>query len=384
MKEDVMTALAPGKIPVALKDVERELSMQITLLHGPREEPIQRARMANLVIYCTSQAQADVINADLTEIMNFHPARVILLIADPSGDDQEIKAFLTIRPINVGRSEMTFGEQITLEAGGALGDRLPFAVRSLLIGDLPTNLWWVAPEPPALAGQLLFELAEGAQQIMYDSLGWPDPTRGVAATGRWLAQVERVGPGNQWRVVSDLNWRRLKYWRRILVQSLAPASAPGVAASASEILVEHGPHAVVQAWELASWATLRLGWQVQAGRVQPGAEMVWRFTPEAKTAGSPTEGRVRLRRLEKGPPEIRHVRIACRLGDVNGAINLAVENEVRLAVTLEGLDAAPRTVTVPPHSASELIGRQLSDRENSPAFRDSMAVAQTMAQSLLH
>jgi hypothetical protein len=53
-------------------------------------------------------------------------------------------------------------------------------------------------------------------------------------------------------------------------------------------------------------------------------------------------------------------------------------------VTLEGIDASPRTMTMPPHSASELIGRQLSDREHSPAFRDSMAVAQTMAQSLLH
>jgi glucose-6-phosphate dehydrogenase assembly protein OpcA len=376
--EDVMTELAPVTKEVALKDVERELSREITLLHGPSEEPIQRARLANLVIFCTSQAQTDTINAQLGDIMRFHPARVILLMADPQGKDEAIKASITIRPIRVSRSDTTFGEQITLVGGGHLVDRLPFAVRSLLIGDLPTNLWWAAPEPPALVGALLFDLAECAEQIMYDSLGWRDPTRGVAATAHWLAQVENVRAGKQWRVVSDLNWRRLKYWRRMLVQSLAPASAPGVADSATEILVEHGPHAVVQAWELASWATLRLGWKVHAGRVQAGAEMSWRFTRPNGDA------RVRLRRLEAGPAEVRHVRIACRLGDVNGAINLNVESEVRLAVTLEGVDAAARTITVPPHTPSELIGRQLSDRENSPAFRDSMAVAQTMAQSLLH
>jgi hypothetical protein len=46
------------------------------------------------------------------------------------------------------------------------------------------------------------------------------------------------------------------------------------------------------------------------------------------------------------------------------------------------VERAPRTVTVPPTSAVDLIGRQLSDRERDPAFRDSMAVAQVMAQSV--
>jgi hypothetical protein len=41
-------------------------------------------------------------------------------------------------------------------------------------------------------------------------------------------------------------------------------------------------------------------------------------------------------------------------------------------------------MALPPHTAAELIGRQLSDRERDPAFRESMAVAGGMAQSLLH
>lgn len=369
----------PVTMPVALKDVERELSRQIQKLHGPTEAPIQRARMANLVIFCQGrQAQAD-IDSHLSEILTHHPARVILLVSDPQGKRTEISASITIRPIRVGRDSFAFAEQVTLEGDGALVDRLPFAVRALLIGDLPTNLLWNAPIPPALAGPLVFEMADGVQQIVYDSIGWREPARGVVATARWIDQVEKVGLGRAWRIVSDLNWRRLKYWRRILVQSLAPASAPGVADSAQEILVEHGPHAVIQAWELASWLSLRLGWKILAGRLQPGAEMAWRCH-----CVSERESRIRLRRLEQGPPEVRRVWISCKLGDINGAINIAVESEVRLAVTLEGVDASPRTVTVPPHSAAELVGKQLSDRESSPAFHDSMIVAQTMAQSLLH
>ena len=66
---------------------------------------------------------------------------------------------------------------MTISAPPAQVDRLPFAVRALVIGDLPTNLWWASNQPPPLAGSLLYELAENAQQIIYDSLGWPDPAR---------------------------------------------------------------------------------------------------------------------------------------------------------------------------------------------------------------
>ena len=75
---------------------------------------------------------------------------------------------------------------VTLHAGGAAVDRLPFAVRALLIGDLPVNLWWQAHVPPPLAGALIYDLAETAQQVIYDSVGWPDPARGMAATAGWL------------------------------------------------------------------------------------------------------------------------------------------------------------------------------------------------------
>ncbi len=369
----------PVTVPVELKNVDRELNQQIQKLLGPTEAPIQRARMANLVIYCEGVQGRDEMNAQLSEILTHHPARVILLVGDPEGKRPDIQSSITIRPIRVGRDRFAFGEQITLEADGPEIERLPFAVRSLVIGDLPTNLYWNAHTPPALAGPVVFEMADGLEQIVYDSLGWREPARGVAATSRWISQMEQVGPGRPWRVVSDLNWRRLKFWRRILVQSLAPASSPGVADSAREILVEHGPHAVTQGWELASWLTLRLGWKVLAGRIQLGAEMAWRCTrPDDQ------EGRIRLHRLEAGPAEVRRVWIACKLGDVNGAINVAVESDIRLAVTLEGVEAAARTVVIPPQTAGELVGKQLSDREVSPAFRESMAVAQMMAQSLLH
>jgi glucose-6-phosphate dehydrogenase assembly protein OpcA len=205
-----------------------------------------------------------------------------------------------------------------------------------------------------------------------------EPARGVAMMATWLGKFEREPGQGEWTVVSDLNWRRLKYWRRLLGQALDPATAPGALASITDVYVEHGPHAVVQAWELVSWLAARLGWQVRGGRVQPGVEIGW-------DADAP-HGRVRLRihRLAAGPSEVRRVRIACNLDGTPTALNVTVEDERRLAVVLEGLAVAPRTVTVQPQPLAELVARQLSDRERDPVFRESITVAQVLAQSVLH
>jgi glucose-6-phosphate dehydrogenase assembly protein OpcA len=374
--EDVMTAPEAPPTIVRFRDVEAELSRQMKAIHGHGEAPIQRARMANLVIYCNSIEQANAIEAQLPEIVAIHPARVLLLLGDPGSTNQEVTAAVRVRPLRSRNSARAVCEQVTLHTCAACVDRLPFAVRALVIGDLPTNIWWAAPVPPPFAGPLLADMSEDVQQIMYDSIGWSDPARGVAATANWLEKVERPAPGGHWRVASDLNWRRLKYWRRLIGQALDPAAAPGAADSVSEVLLEHGPHAVVQAWELASWLTTRLGWQVQGGKVQSGSEMTWNFT-------SPRGNhRVRIHRLSEGLPEIRKLRIACTLDRKATALVLAVDSPQRLAQTVEGMDVAPRTMTLPMHTASELVGRQLSDRERDPVFREAMAVAQTMAQSL--
>jgi glucose-6-phosphate dehydrogenase assembly protein OpcA len=362
---------------VPLGDIERELSRQLKALQGPGEEPFLRARMSNLVIYCNSAALAERLTEAVPDVVTVHPARVLLMVAEPDAPPHGVTASVIVRHQRLGNDQQSCTEQVTLHAGGTSVNDLPFAVRSLLVGDLPTNLWWAAPVPPPLAGPLLYELTEQSQQIMYDSIGWPDPARGVVAVGTWLEEIERGERGGRWQVASDLNWRRLKYWRRLLAQALDPASTPGAIESITEAVVEHGPHAVIQAWELVSWASRRLDWQVLTGRVQPGVEISWRFL------AAHGELRVRIRRLEEGPPEIRKIRIACKLDGKPGALNVIVDGANRLAVVPEGVEGARRTMTVPPQTATELVGRQLSDREPDPVFYESMAVAQSLARSVL-
>jgi len=364
-----------GSELVPLDRVEAELNRRVKAARTGADLPVQRARMSNLVIYCSHTDQTCRVEGQVPDIVAIHPARVLLLHVDPSADSGEVEASVLVRQVD--HDPRFVSEQVTLRAGGQSVETLPFAVRSLLIGDLPTNLWWACPVPPPMAGPILAELAESAQQVIYDSLGWSEPNRGVAHASTWLDRFEREAGSGRWRIASDLAWRRLKTWRRLLSQGLDPAAAPGVLANISDVQIEHGPHAVTQAWGLAGWLASRLGWSYQSSRIQENVEISFVFrAPQGPVT-------LRIDRLPEGPPEVRRVRVSAGPGGILGVLAFEDGSDGRLSVAPEGSEVEPRTVTVPPRRIAELIGRQLSDREPDPVFRDSMRVAQQLAQHVV-
>jgi glucose-6-phosphate dehydrogenase assembly protein OpcA len=370
-------AFAPnGSVPIALQDVEAELVRQMKALQGAGEHPVRFARMSNLVIFCDRRDQAERIAAEVTDVVSIHPARVLLLLGETSSTEAPVSAAALVQPRHNGVNADTCFEMITLHTSGATTGRLPFAVRALLVGDLPTNLWWASNQPPPFAGALLFDLAENAQQIVYDSRGWLEPALAMASCAHWLESFAKTLPGGRWRVAADLNWRRLKFWRRLLGQTLDAAESASILSTATELRVEHGPHAVIQAWELTSWLTQRLGWTVKGGKVESGTEIRWTFeAPQGAVI-------VCIRRLPEGPSEVRQIRLQCRVEGQPATLVFRPFDATRLELVIEGVEAAPRTVSVQALSLAELVGRQLSDRERDPVFTESIAAAQMLAQSL--
>jgi glucose-6-phosphate dehydrogenase assembly protein OpcA len=371
------TAANETKTSVPLGEIESELSQRLRAVQGGGEAPIQQAHMSNLIVFCNKAELGVSVGEQIPAVAAQHPARVLLLIGEEEPGDNDVRAEVEVRTQPAENHRLVCWEQVTFRARGAGIARLPFLVRELLIGDLPTNLWWAAPIPPPFAGDLLFDLTEHIQQIVYDSQGWMEPARGVSATAQWLVKFERGPQSGRFRVASDLSWRRLKYWRRILAQALDPIAAPGALTSISEVSIEHGPHAVTQAWQLVSWLASRLGWRVKAGKMQPNVEIVWR------AASAYGQVQIRIKRLGEGPPRIERVRVACAVAGKPAAFNISVHDDRRLAILPEGTGASCRTMTIHTQPVPEMVGRQLSDREPDPAFQQSMAVAQIFAQSLM-
>lgn len=362
-------------VTVPLRGVERELNRQLKCVQDHKgEAPVIRAGLSNLMIYCNSAEAAAEVCAVVPAIVAIHPARVLLLVHDPAAEPGPVTATVHTQMHRLGKGLRAYSEQVTLHANGRAAEHLPFAVRSLLIGDLPTNLWWAATQPPAMAGALLYDLSENAEQVIYDSYGWPEPARGMTATASWIAKFER-GPGQgRYRVVSDLTWRRLKTWRRVIGQALDPTSAPNAIDSVSEVIVDHGPHSVMSAWGLASWLALCLGWTVTGARVTPNERIDWNLrSPQGPK-------RIRIHRLADAPRGIRQVRLTC---GVSALVITPEDEDRRLAVVVEGEETAPRTITATPQPLAELVGRQLSDRDRDPIFRKTMEVAQALALSVL-
>ena len=364
---------------VPLRQVERELNRQLKSIQGnPVDAPAIRAGLSNLVIYCDTAERAAEVVAEVPMIVAIHPARVLLLIDNPDGEAGPVTATVHSQMHRFGTGLRAFSEQVTLQANGRAVEHLPYAVRSLLIGDLPTNLWWASWQPPAMAGAILYELSENADQVIYDSYGWPEPARGMTATASWIEKFERGPEQGRYRVVSDLTWRRFKTWRRVLGQALDPVSAHGAIESILEIVIDHGPHSVMSAWGLTSWLALCLGWTVTGAKVIPDVRIDWGFA----SVHGPKH--VQIRRLANAAKGVRQVRITCQVDGVPTNLVISPEdNDKRLSVVVEGGNTAPRTVTVLDQSLAELVGRQLSDRDRDPIFRQSMVMAQTLAQRVL-
>jgi glucose-6-phosphate dehydrogenase assembly protein OpcA len=357
--------------PVDLAAIEHEL---MRLWYEPPAEavglPITRACMANLIIFCRNPHEEREISQEIPVVVAQHPSRVLLLVADASNASEALTAFVRAhyRPLEEG--QQIYSEHITIRAGSAGIRRLPATVRSLLLGDLGTGLWWAPPEAPPLHGSLFDELAALADQVIYDSVAWTDPLRQLVVTANWL------GAG-QTKITADLAWRRPKLWRRLIAQSLDPAYAPGALEKIREIHIEHGPHALTQAWLLIGWLALRLGWQPRGGRVLPGPEVHWQFVwPH----GTP---QVRIRRLDAGEAEIKTLRVLTQVAGQPVTFHFRADSATQLSVFAAGYGDRMLSLAGPVQSRAEMIARQLPDLTHDRLFEESVALACTMAEAVL-
>ncbi len=367
---EAVPRIAPRPVDVAA--IERELAglWRETSSASEGGPAILRACMSNLVVFCADPEEARSAEPEIAAVVERHPSRVMLLVAQGTPRDDALDASVSAMCHLTGPGRAVCSEHVMVSAGRRALAALPSAVRGLLIGDLPTSLWWATREPPPAGGPLFGELAGLADQVIYDSAEWKDPAAGVVETARWVEESARAA-------VSDLAWRRLKPWRRALGQALDPERLPGALAALEELDLAHGPHGLPEAWLLVGWLAGRLGWRPRRARVSPGSEIVWGFDGPAGPI------RVTLRRLAEGPPALRGLELRWRGGGGPRRARLEARAADRISVSF-GEAAAPELVLpVPPAPRAELLVRQLPKLGRDRSFRDALALARRLAEALL-
>jgi glucose-6-phosphate dehydrogenase assembly protein OpcA len=330
-----------------------------------------RACMANLLVYCATGCDAAGVSEELAAIVRVQPSRVLLLVRADDRPGQEISAEVAARCHLAGEGHHICSEQITVSAARNATDRLPSTARPLLIGDLPTSLWWLDDDPPPLGGEVLRELEAMADQIIFASDRWPDPVLGTLAVGGWAAATPPRRP-----VVADLAWRRLKPWRRLISQTLDPAVLPGALAGIDHVDIEFGTYGYSQACLLTGWLASRLGWRPDRALGHAGQDSAWTFGAAHGAV------QARLRRSAAGEHGLQRLVAGWSGEGGHVAVTFTDPGDGRLLATSPVLGDEPRTLICPPNSRAALVAAELQDLTPDRAYRDALGACVQLTRPL--
>jgi glucose-6-phosphate dehydrogenase assembly protein OpcA len=206
----------------------------------------------------------------------------------------------------------------------------------LILGDLPTSIFWAAGSCPA--GNLIEGLLPFGRQLVYDSLEWE------AAEPAIEAVTQLTDSAHQRLDLGDLSWRRMKPLRRALVQAIDPALVPDLG-TLRGITIDHSPERNgMIARLLLGWIGARLGWRPVS---RNGSE--WRLRADGRevraaiSSGS-TDAQLRVRLETDRVP--------------NGAAVELTATDAEILVSY-GMSAAPFAMVAPKRSRADLIAAEL-------------------------
>ena len=231
-----------------------------------REAPVSRAIMSNLVVFCRCAAGADVDlesppkGVPIDEVAGSHPARIILLHHDPDAPGESAPGTPLAAHVSVlafGPPDARYGVEFIVIRSACSEAALPSIVRRLMLGDVPTSVWWAED----LSGtRPLAPLVTMGRQLLYDSRRWRDVRLGVLALAPRLTGA--FGPD-----LADINWRRLLPVRQALVHAVG-SSGTSTRQRLTPVHIRHRRDEAALAWLLAGW--LQSVWEAgEVGRVPP-------------------------------------------------------------------------------------------------------------------
>jgi glucose-6-phosphate dehydrogenase assembly protein OpcA len=236
--------------------LERELNAMWSEMSAPEggggSGGVVRACVLNLVVYAEGAEGRAEVDELLSEVVERHPCRAIVLAAERGSGEARLDAFVSTRcQLSPRGSKRICGEQITIEAAGPAVDTASSAVAPLLVPDVPVFLWW--KDIPHDDDRLFTRLAGMADRVVIDSASFDRPAEDM------LRLAEMVAGGRM--RLSDLNWGRLTSWRALVAGFWDVADYRDSLARIESIRIEYDPPDRSRG-QIAPKALLALGWFV--------------------------------------------------------------------------------------------------------------------------
>jgi len=279
-----------------------------------RKGAIYRAALANLVVPLDPALGLKLMPV-LVDVTRRHPARLFSIGAGavPRGSRLLARVGAVCHRRESGGG-LVCSEQVVVDSDTESTPLIPSAIRSLLIGDLPTVL---LDFHPALDRPWISELMDMADVILVDSCLKEPGTE--PETWRLLRDQGS-------RRVRDLAWTRLVPWRATLAEVFDPREyLPALGTIRSvEIGFSGQGYPPPPVWLLAGWLASRLGWILE-GKDRSGLILRSGTGPVSLAmSGTGTgEGRVLERiRIRSGEPHPFDMEIVHRGRDLTAHVDV--------------------------------------------------------------
>jgi glucose-6-phosphate dehydrogenase assembly protein OpcA len=375
-----------------------ELWKQITgTAKSDDDSAVMRARVANLLVFVTSDELLTEVHELLLELTAIHPSRVLLMCARDETPDIDIEMTLE----SFYQTDKRTGarrlccEEVTLKAQGKFISELPSAALPLLVSDLATFLWWRGQL--ANADKVFAKLLRAADRLVIDSADFGETARDLGTVNRLFTEAHARHVG-----ISDLNWARLTFWRGLLADFYdVPAYQP-LLNSIDNVRIdyvgpERAPASVApQALLFAGWLASRLGWQLadeQPSQDLNGTTTSFLFrrgprgsSPTVREGAGEATIKLELNRVPRDqhkPGRLVQAELRSSQGRseasfivTRSADNVHLLAEARLGPTTH----RGRVLPVRNRSAAQLLSREMEILCNDQIYQEAVALAARMLE----
>jgi glucose-6-phosphate dehydrogenase assembly protein OpcA len=341
---------APGGGRLSVGQIERELGKLRTSDDGTLA---LRSSVLNLIVV-TDEDSAQEITASVSKLAGRHPARALVLIADPEGEpnvDVGLSAFCHAR----GGSAQVCAEQVTIHAEGPAARHLESFAGPLLIPDLPVFLWYPGGfSPRSLEFAAMADLAD---RIIVDSAASENHEACLREIAALIEDPEMPALG-------DLQWVGLSPWRSLLADTFGVPERAGDLEKIEKAEILYAAGGENRALLFVGWLASSLGWKPESADREEGNIEFSGPTGRISVVLSPDSPDARLRRIRLYSPDYSFQ--VSRHRDLS---------DVRTTVMRGDELLAERTVHLGSFDLGVLVGEELRYRGRDEAYEGALRKA---------
>jgi glucose-6-phosphate dehydrogenase assembly protein OpcA len=336
--------------------IEGELSALWRAAAGSSQLPVTRACLWNFIVRVAGDEDFRYAKKLIDDISQRVPARVIVLRAERSEEEGEIRAWVEANWRRDGQG-MSGSDEVTLVGTGKAVDRLISMVRALTITDVPTAMMWIGPPP--LENAPVRALMKEADRLIID-------TRKLPSEAGLPPLLRMIDPDIE---IGDLSWLGISPLRGLCAAFFDHDPAP--LERLDRVRASSGVTGTQARGLLAlGWLGSRLGWR-DYRRVE-GASDLRRWQATRRNGGSVI------------------LELATDLSGANHGVNALELNAGGLdwqlsrgqaCIDVRGPGLPQRLQPARSHSDAELTVAALGPRGRDPIFRSALEHAAKLVES---